>query len=306
MTLTYLYLDDSLLRYGFPDHPLTSERYKIFKSKLQSSSLLENPDLKIIKNYPCREDFLRYFHTEGYINFVKIKSQEGKGFLDYGDTPAYPGVFEVALRSVCATLDASKKAYREKACAVNLAGGWHHSRRDRASGFCVFNDIGVAINYLISEESLKRIYYIDIDAHHGDGVFYSYEEDEHVYIFDIHESGYYLYPGTGFEHEVGKGRAVGTKRNRTVPPGGGDNYLMKYIEEAYEWGLEISPDLIIMQGGMDGLSGDPLTHLQYSINGYLKAVSKVLELKSELDIGIVYLGGGGYQSEVQSSLWIKF
>lgn len=305
MSKVYLYLDNKLLSYGFPSHPLSNRRYEVFLSKIRESSLLSNKEIEVTENYPCKEEYLRYFHDDEYIEYVKLMSEEGCGFLDYGDTPAYQGIFEVSLRSVCATLDAAMKTYREKVYGVNLAGGWHHAKRDRASGFCVFNDIGVAINHLLDIERVKNIYYIDIDAHHGDGVYYSFVEDPRVYIFDVHESGYYLYPGTGFEDETGEKGAKGTKRNKEVPPEGGDDYLLNYIDEAYRWGLEIKPEIIILQGGMDGLAGDPLTHLRYSAEGYLNAIKSIFKLREELDTGLVYLGGGGYQVETQSTLWME-
>ncbi|HEW94436.1 acetoin utilization protein AcuC [Candidatus Geothermarchaeota archaeon] len=299
----YLYMNERLYQYGFPNHPLNPTRYRLFKKYLEESKIDKN--LEIVSEYPCNEEILKYFHAEEYIKYVKRKSEEGVGLLDYGDTPAYKGVYEVSLESACATLDAAKKALKQKTYTMNPSGGWHHSRRDRAAGFCVFNDIGVAIEYLFSHGLAGRVYYIDIDAHHGDGVYYSFEDDPRVYIFDIHESGVYLYPGTGFEWEDGRGAARGSKRNRALDPGDGDDILLKYIDEAVEWGFEIEPDLIIMQGGMDGLAGDPLTHLRYSVDGYLSAVERVLRLSRDLGVGLVYLGGGGYQPEVQAKTWIR-
>jgi len=305
MTIVYLYIDDTLFKYGFENHPLNTKRYKIFLEYTKKESIFNLKDLVIVGEYPCDESILEYFHTREYIEYVKRKSINGIGYLDYGDTPAFKGVYEIALRTACATLDAAKKVLKKHRYAVNLAGGWHHSRRSRAGGFCVFNDIGVSIEYLIRSGEVDKVYYIDIDAHHGDGVYYSFEDDPRVYIYDIHESGLYLYPGTGFEWEDGRGLAKGTKRNRALEPGSGDEELNKYIDEAVKWGYELSPDIIILQGGMDGLSGDPLTHLRYSMDGYLSAVKKILELSRDLNVGLVYLGGGGYQPEVSASIWIE-
>jgi acetoin utilization protein AcuC len=303
---TILYMDDLLFRYGFPNHPLTPKRYQIFRELFYRSKLSDRRDIVILGSKVADEDTIKLFHTEGYVRRVRELSIRGYGLLDYGDTPAYPGVYEVAASGVYATCDAVKRVYSgDIMFAVNFAGGWHHARRERAGGFCVFNDIGVSIEYLKSVKEGVKIYYVDIDAHHGDGVYYSFEADPDVYIFDIHESGYFLYPGTGFEHEVGVGEAVNTKRNIALSPNSGDDELLRYIEEAYEFGYESQPDLIILQGGLDGLEGDPLTHLRYSVDGYLRAVRRIFELAINLGIGLVFLGGGGYQPDVVARTWLR-
>lgn len=303
---TLLFMDDLLFKYGFPNHPLTPLRYKYFQEYLSESGLLDNPDLVIASSSIADESLIALFHTKPYIERVKELSEIGYGLLDRGDTPAYKGVYEVAASSVYATVEAVKRVVEgEYRFALNLAGGWHHAMRNSAGGFCVFNDIGVAIEYLKKWKSPEYpILYIDIDAHHGDGVYYPFESDPYVYIFDIHEDGRYLYPGTGFAHEEGSGPAKGTKKNIPLPPYAGDEELLKYIDMACSFARDIDPSIILLQGGLDGLAGDPLTHLNYTVDGYINSVRRILETCIDLGIGLVFLGGGGYQPRVVARTWI--
>ncbi len=139
------------------------------------------------------------FHTNEYIDRVIAHCQLGKGFLDNGDTPAIQGLYESSLAVVGASLFVTEEIIsgRFKRAFVPIAG-LHHAKRDSAGGFCVFNDIGVVIETLRKIHGVNRIAYIDIDAHHGDGVYYSYEEDPNLIFVDVHEDGRFLFPGTGF------------------------------------------------------------------------------------------------------------
>jgi len=246
------------------------------------------------------------FHDPEYVEFVRRVSERGTGYLDYGDTPAFKGVYEASMWVVGATLTALEAVISGRATrSFNPIGGLHHARRDRASGFCVFNDVAIAIAIALEAHSVERVLYVDIDAHHGDGVFYGFYDDPRVWIFDVHEDGRYLYPGTGFRHERGSGDALGTKLNYPLPPGAGDQELLKAMEELESFASEASPDLIILQAGADGLASDPLTHLLYSTKGYVAAVSKVRELANELCNGrLVAVGGGGYDRRALAQAWI--
>ncbi|PCN51276.1 acetoin utilization protein AcuC [Candidatus Geothermarchaeota archaeon ex4572_27] len=293
-------------KYGFPGHPLNPQRYQVFWEKLEKESVLKSEGLELRDSRPVDLEVLKLFHTEEHINFVRRKSEEGHGLLDYGDTPAFKGVYEVSLHPVGATVDAVESVIRGDApYAFNPAGGGHHATRTRSAGFCVFNDVGVAIEYLFHKKLADRVYYVDIDAHHGDGVYYSFEEDPRVYIFDIHESGYYLYPGTGFEWERGRGPAEGTKVNVPLRPGATDDDLIEAINRAYEFGLKARPDIIIMQAGTDGLAGDPITHLMYTFEGHKAAVKKIKELADRTCGRLVVLGGGGYNLYNVSEAWVN-
>ncbi len=303
---TRLYVGENLFKYGFENHPLSTKRYARFLELLENDAALKSSLEFFEVDGLCNERILRLFHTSEYIGRVKKLSERGYGYIDYGDTPVFKGIFEVSLASVCASVYGLDFAYNHRSIAVNLAGGWHHAYRDRGSGFCVFNDIGVSIEVLRSKYGNDlKFYYIDIDAHHGDGVYYSYESDPNVYIFDIHEDGRFLFPGTGGWMERGSGKAFGTKTNIPLPPWSGDEQLLSYIDNLIEDVFKVSPDVIVFQAGQDGLAGDPLTHLQYSDQGYLKAVERVFGVAKDLNIGILYLGGGGYQPNKVAENWIR-
>ena len=179
--------------------------------------------------------------------------------------PAYRGVYEAAAHVVGSTLDAVARVLdgRARRAFVPIAG-LHHARRHTAGGFCVFNDCGVAIEILRLRHGIERIAYVDIDAHHGDGVFYEFEDDPELFVADIHEDGRFLYPGTGWRNETGLAAAEGTKLNLPLQPRSGD-------EQFYESWLEVEallesarPEFVILQCGADGLAADPITHLGFS------------------------------------------
>ena len=299
-----LYIGDKLFSYGFPNHPLTPKRYEVFLDLFEASGLRNEVDIIRVEE-PVGEDILTLFHTREYVARVRELSERGYGYIDYGDTPAYKGIYEVAAVGVRATVEAFTKSFIEKTISVNFAGGWHHAYRDRGGGFCVFNDIAIGIEYIRRFRRDIKIFYLDIDAHHGDGIYYSYEDDPYIYIFDIHEDGRFLYPGTGFEYEVGRGEARGTKINLPLMPGSGDRDLTNAIEEAIRFMDSCKPSLVVIQGGLDGLAGDPLTHLSYTVDGYLDAVDRFIRSTYDRGIGIVFLGGGGYQPRVVAETWIE-
>ncbi len=302
-----LYVGDRLFSYGFEDHPLSRDRYKFFLDLFRRDSGLARGLEVIGVDGLCSDDEILYlFHTRDYVEKVKRLSERGYGYIDYGDTPVFKGIYEVSLESVCVSCHGADYAFKFSGIAFNLAGGWHHAYRDRGGGFCVFNDIGVSIEYIRSRYGHDiTFFYVDIDAHHGDGVYYSYEYDPKVYIFDIHEDGRFLYPGTGFSSERGRGEAFGTKFNVPLPPWSSDSELHRYIDECLEHLYRVGPDIILFQAGQDGLAGDPITHLSYTDEGYLDAVAKVFRAGKELGVGILFLGGGGYQPERVARNWVK-
>jgi acetoin utilization protein AcuC len=182
----------------------------------------------------------------------------------------------------------------------------HHARSDTAGGFCVFNDIGIAILSARKKHGIKRIAYVDIDAHHGDGVFYEFEDDPLLFFADIHEDGRHLYPGTGSALETGKGKAAGTKINLPVEPGAGDGEFMKAFAKVEQFVDDARPELIILQCGADGLAGDPITHLQYTQKAHSYAADVLHRLAHKHCKGrIIALGGGGYNRENIGNAWTE-
>lgn len=282
---------------------MNRKRLESFESAFENfknEENIENPRI-------CKYEDLLLFHTKEYVNLVIEKSKTGEGYLDYGDTPAFLGCFEAGAYVVGSTLKGIDLIMEGKYKHVFVPmAGLHHARRNTAAGFCIFNDIGVGIEYLRKNYGIRDILYVDIDAHHGDGVFYEYVNDPYVYIADIHEDGRFLYPGTGRREERGEGHAFGTKLNIPLLPGSSDDELLFAFEEVKNFAWEFKIDFIILQAGVDGLTGDPITHLNYTVEGYGRFIENMLELSYELCDGkILILGGGGYNPENTKNGWLK-
>ena len=254
----------------------------------------------------CSSDLeLQRFHTNDYVERVIQQSVNGEGFLDYGDTPAFKGVFDAAATVVGSALDGlhNVMAGTQRKILVPI-GGLHHARREQAAGFCVFNDPGVLIETLRAEYGVQRVAYIDIDAHHGDGVFYAFEDDPDLIFADIHEDGRYLYPGTGFAHETGKGDAEGTKLNIPVPPGADDEEFHRQWPKVEEFLRAAKPQIILLQAGADSVAGDPITHMAFTPAAHGHAAASLAALADEFCDGrMIAMGGGGYNRRNLALAW---
>ena len=301
-----VYKGDEIASYGFGDpHPFGFDRHDVFQQELVDAGL----DNKVEFGRPRRAtvDELLLFHTAEYIDLVSRKSAEGRGYLDEGDTPAMPGIFDAASDVVGTTLAAvdAIMAGAAKRAFVPIAG-LHHAARDRAAGFCVFNDCGVAVEYLRKNYGVHRVAYIDIDAHHGDGVFYGFVDDPDLIFADIHEDGRFLYPGTGAADETGTGRARGTKLNIPVNPGAEDATFNREWERVEAYLEQAQPEFILFQGGADSLEGDPITHLCFTENAHADAASALCRLADKHCQGrIVGTGGGGYNRRNLARAWTR-
>lgn len=311
MCQTAVFYGDALARYGFGgSHPLGTDRLGAFWGRLQGEGI-EN----IVVEEPAlgSEQDALLFHEKEYVDLVRVSSKHGGVLLDRGDTPAFKGVFEASLYVVGSTLAAldcvvagKDKSGRKIDHAFNPIGGLHHARRDTAGGFCVFNDIGVAILAARKKYGIKRIAYVDIDAHHGDGVFYEFEDDPLLFFADIHEDGRHLYPGTGSALETGKGQASGTKLNIPLEPGAGDKEFIEAFGRVEHFVDSVRPELIILQCGADGLAGDPITHLRYTPRAHAHAAGALHALAHKHCSGrIIALGGGGYNRANIGAAWTQ-
>jgi acetoin utilization protein AcuC len=292
-----------LLLYSFPPpHPFTNERTQKFWDDLAAKGL----QVKRLPPQKAEKDLIGLFHTQEHIRYVELASNLGYGSLDQGDTPAYRGVFEATQYAVGSTASAVEKIMSgEIDHGFNPVGGLHHARRDASAGFCVFNDIGVAIELLRNHFSVHRILYVDIDVHHGDGVFYSYESDPELFIFDIHEDGRFLYPGTGSSSETGHASAKGTKVNIPLAPGSGDEEVTARLPRLEEFARACKPEFIILQCGADGLRGDPIAGLTYTPRTHSQVAALLHKISHELCSGrLVALGGGGYDPQNCADAWM--
>jgi len=259
-----LYLGEALGSYHFGEsHPFGPMRLPAFVAEAESCGLISRTSVLP----PCiaKQSDIERFHGHAYVERVKAMSESGDGFLDNGDTPAFKGMYETTASVAGSVLDAVKRLMQgEFRRAFIPIAGLHHASRDQASGFCVFNDCGIAIESLLGTYGLKSIGYIDIDAHHGNGVLYAFNEDPRVVIADIHEDGHYLYPGTGFSNEQGLGKAIGTKLNIPMPAGANDELFLEAWGQVEALIREHKPQFLLFQCGADSLAGDPLTHMRYS------------------------------------------
>ena len=299
-----VYMGDELSEYHFGSrHPFGPFRYAAFYQEFKNRGLEEK--VKICTPVQATEQQLALFHSEEYIDQVQRQSESGKGFLDLGDTPARKGIYTAAMTVVGTVLKAvdgimTGSCYR----AFVPIAGLHHARRDSAAGFCVFNDCVLAIQTLKKIYGLTRIAYVDIDAHHGDGVFYAYEEDETICIVDLHEDGHFLYPGTGFREETGIAKAAGSKLNIPLAPGTDDDIAQTLWEQAEQFIRSAEPEFIIFQCGADSLAGDPLTDLKLSASFHGHVAHRLTMLAEELGHRrLLALGGGGYDLTNIASAW---
>jgi acetoin utilization protein AcuC len=293
-------------RYGFPDgHPFGADRYGAFMAQLERSPVAASLTRRPPRQATRAE--LEYFHTPRYVDRVVELSARGSGLLDAGDTPAFPGVYEAAAHVVGGTLEALAAIVAGPSRRAFIPiGGLHHATRESAAGFCVFNDCGVAIEAARRLYGLKRVAYVDIDAHHGDGVFYAFEEDPDLLFADLHEDGRFLYPGTGSRSETGRGAALGTKLNVPLPPGAGDAVFLEAWQEVERYLEEGEPELILLQCGADSLAGDPITHLQLTAEAHAHAARRLGVLADRYAGGrVLGMGGGGYNRTNLATAWTR-
>jgi acetoin utilization protein AcuC len=305
-TRTAIYLGPELAAYGFGGgHPFGTDRQAAFEREFRQRGL----DLQTVLRPPVAASAadLQRFHTVRYVEQVRRQSRSGEGYLDYGDTPAFEGVYEAAASVAGSVLDA--------ACGIMMGefsnafvpiAGLHHAQRDMASGFCVFNDIGVLIEWLRAIHGIRRVAYVDIDAHHGDGVFYAYETDPDVVFADLHEDGRFLYPGSGAAEETGLGEARGCKLNLPLPPGASDSAFhdaWPFVEAHLQ---RLPADFYILQCGADSVAGDPITHLQFSSSCHGYAAQSLRRIAEEHASGrLLALGGGGYDRDNLARAWCE-
>ena len=299
-----IYYGEALGRYGFGrGHPFGPDRLEAFYRELEKQGLAAK--VFLAPPVAATKPEIARFHTPEYIERVERQSETGEGYLDTGDTPAFRGMFEAASFVAGSMLDAVARAIDGSATRsfVPIAG-LHHARRDSAAGFCVFNDLGIAIETLRRVYGVKRIAYVDIDAHHGDGIYYEFEEDPELFVVDLHEDGRFLYPGTGFAWETGKGQARGTKLNIPLFPGADDEVFRQAWGLAERFLSASRPEFILLQAGADSLAGDPIAQLRLSPASHALAAERLCRIAEEFSKGrLVAAGGGGYDRRNLALAW---
>ena len=299
--------DDVLSRHQLRrDHPMRPVRLQYTYELLQAYGGFDPATSAVTPPRAATEEELQWLHGAEYIAAVRSFSLGLSGydpqrynFSAAGDNPTYPGMYDAAALSTGASLAAAELVADGKAdAAFSISGGLHHAAADHASGFCVFNDPALAIHYLLGRG--LRVAYVDIDAHHGDGVQEAFFDDDRVLTISVHESGQYLFPGTGFVEELGTGRGAGYSVNLPLHPYTGDEVYLEAFHAVVPPLLRaFAPDVLVTQLGIDSYHTDPLTHLQITTRGFVEAVSTF----SQMGIPWLALGGGGYDVMAVARAW---
>ncbi|WP_261130757.1 acetoin utilization protein AcuC [Bacillus sp. Marseille-Q3570] len=302
MTKPIFIFSDQLLSYKFSNHhPFNPLRFQLTYELLKETGILS--DEQIVQPRKATDEEIMLVHNEDYMNAIKKagqgqlpKSQESSFGLNTDDTPIFENMHDASAWLVGATLTATEQVFEGKTNkALSLGGGLHHGFRGRASGFCIYNDSSIAIEYMKRKYN-ARILYIDTDAHHGDGVQWAFYDDPDVCTFSIHETGRYLFPGTGNVSEKGAGKGYGYSFNLPVDAFTEDDSWIPLLEEAIEEIVRFfKPDVIISQNGVDAHYWDPLTHLSLTMKSYRKIPELVNRAADRYTEGRwIAVGGGGY------------
>ncbi len=288
-----------------PDCPFKTQRAALTRSKIASFGLLGAPNSPEIAARPATSAELRQIHSAFYLEELQRAAAgdlTAAGFrmgLGGSDTPVFADMFQYGAWACGAGLVAAERlASGQVDIAFNLLGGFHHAMPAHAGGFCYLNDVALACDALA--RGGKRVFYLDVDAHHGDGVQEIFYERNDVFTLSLHESGKTLYPWGGFENEIGQGPGLGFNANVSLPAGTDDAaFLVAFERVVIPLIGAYRPDAIVLELGMDTLAGDPLTHLQMTNNIVVEVLNRVMVFQRPLLVA----GGGGYHVENTVRAW---
>ena len=306
MVATALIYSPVMAEYRFASpHPMRPERFTLAVDLMRAWDLLGEGQgrARVIVPSLASDADLLLVHSPEYVAAVKdgepsATSDSAHG-IGRGDTPRFADMHAVSALVAGGTVRALEGVIAgEFVRAFNPAGGLHHAHADRAAGFCVYNDCAVAMARVLAADPELRIAYVDIDAHHGDGVEEVFRARSEVLTVSIHESGRYLYPGTGASGDIGEGAGLGFAVNVPMPPHSGPVEYELAFERVVEPVLHaFAPDLIVAQLGADTYLGDPLTHLALTVRTHTALVSRLVRVADQLCAGrLVATGGGGYEA----------
>ena len=297
---------DAYVNYQYSDsHPLKPYRLRLTQALMQSYGLLQLPQSRVVETLPAAREELELFHTPEYVR-VLAAADAGKRTIPYdryglgpGDNPIFPGMYTWAELCAGGALQAARLvASGEVDVAFHMAGGLHHGRPDHASGFCYVNDLAIAMTELVQQG--YRVAYIDVDVHHGDGVQAAFYDTDQVLTISLHESGRFLFPGTGFVEETGTGKGRGYAVNLPFPPGADDTLFLEGftaivppLVEAYK------PDVVVTQLGVDTFHDDPLAHEDVTTSGFVAVLQQLRALAPRW----IATGGGGYNLTNVARAW---
>jgi acetoin utilization protein AcuC len=306
-TVALVTVEDIARAYDFgASHPLRPERVLLTYEKIRSLELLDLEHVQEVPSRSASDAEITAVHDRAFVEAVRgidDGSVQRWAGLEFGlGTPDNP-IFEdmhAASAAVCgASIVAAELVVSGKARhSLNPAGGLHHARRKEASGFCIYDDPAVAIAKVLELCPECRVMYVDVDVHHGDGVQWIFYQEPRVLTVSLHQSGRYLYPGTGFEDETGEGPAVGAAANIPLPPYTGDGDYLWAVERVVPALAEaFSPHVLFTQLGADTHHGDPLANLGLTMSAYPR-LARFLHAVAHRYAGGNWIatGGGGYQA----------
>ena len=303
----FVYTDDYVSYHLSDAHPLQQKRLLMTHRLLDALGAFDRPGSDLIAPTPATEDDLRRVHSADYLHALQTLSAGGRvadarrfGFGTL-DNPAFRGMWEASLLYAGGSLDCARLVQREGCdAAFNVSGGLHHAQRGRAAGFCTVNDCALVALDLLAHGA-ERVTYVDIDAHHGDGVQALFYDDPRVLTLSIHETPESIFPRvTGFADEIGEDAGVGFNANLPLLAGTGDRVARDAFDAAFLPLLRaFHPDFVILQVGADAHFGDPLAHLGWTTRGWLELAQSVIDL----DKPIIALGGGGYNLKTVARQW---
>jgi acetoin utilization protein AcuC len=303
---TALVHSDAYDRFDYgPEHPLRMERLGLTWRLMEAYGLTRLAGAAVRVPEPAGQEAIEQFHLRPYVEVLKASNtgraprEAGLYGLGPGDNPVFPGLWDVARLVAGGSLQAADLvATGQVDRAFHFAGGLHHAMAGRASGFCYVNDAVLAILRLRARG--LRVAYVDVDAHHGDGVQAAFYRDADVLTISTHERGDYLFPGTGFVEEAGEAEGLGFSVNVPLEPYTDSSVYLPTFEAVVPPLLgAFRPDVVVAQLGIDSHLTDPLTHLALDIQGFARAVGRIAELAPRL----VALGGGGYDLQNVARAW---
>ena len=287
------------------DHPLKPIRLVAVHDTLERLGAFARPGARVLSPRAATREEIERIHDSDYVEAVMLASRDPEedygrwGLSAGGDTPPFAGMHEVSLLTTGGTLRAMEEVMSERLrVAFNGSGGLHHAMRRRASGFCIYNDPAIVCG-LLADRGM-RVAYVDIDAHHGDGVQAAFYETDQVLTISLHETGLALFPGTGFADERGRGRGAGYSINVALPPYTDGAAYVRAFDAVVPPLLErYRPDVLVTQQGIDSHFDDPLTHLMVSTQAREHVVRRFATTRSPW----VAMGGGGYSLDAVRRAW---
>ena len=289
-----------------PEHPFNTDRAQKTRQIAEAMGLLSGENISEVAPRPADRLVLKKFHSARYLQALRIASKarwqpEALSMgLGTGDCPVFLGLYDYAVLASGGTLVAAKMILKGSAdAAFNPSGGYHHAGPERASGFCYINDVALAC--MVLAEAGKRVLYLDVDVHHGDGVAYAFYDRADVMTISFHQDPRTLFPGTGFVHEIGKGQGKGYCVNVPLPMGTYDEaYMEAFMKIAVPLIGVYEPDVIVFELGADALADDPLANLRLTNNVYVEIIRDLLHFGRP----ILMTGGGGYNVGNTVRAWV--